>query len=119
MPTKSVSAEPKDSDDKKESKYSNKAENSETSGSESVTKSKGILEVMPDGYGFLRANGFSSGSGDIYISQSQIRRFDIRAGDEVEGQVRPPKETERYFGMLRVEKVNGLDPDKAMKRSRF
>lgn len=119
MPTKSVSAEPKDSDDKKESKYSNKAENSETSGSESVTKSKGILEVMPDGYGFLRANGFSSGSGDIYISQSQIRRFDIRAGDEVEGQVRPPKETERYFGMLRVEKVNGLDPDKAMKRSKF
>ena len=119
MPTKSVSAEPKDSDDKKESKYSNKAENSETSDSESVTKSKGILEVMPDGYGFLRANGFSSGSGDIYISQSQIRRFDIRAGDEVEGQVRPPKETERYFGMLRVEKVNGLDPDKAMKRSKF
>lgn len=119
MPTKSVSAEPKDSDEKKEPIYSKKAENSETSDSESVTKSKGILEVMPDGYGFLRANGFSSGSGDIYISQSQIRRFDIRAGDEVEGQVRPPKETERYFGMLRVEKVNGLDPDKAMKRSKF
>ena len=83
---------------------------------ESTTVSKGILEVMPDGYGFLRANGLTSGAGDIYISQSQIRRFDIRSGDEVEGQVRPPKETERYFGMLKVEKVNGLDPEKAMKR---
>src|SRR3989344_8936286 len=78
---------------------------------ESTTVSKGILEVMPDGYGFLRANGLTSGAGDIYISQSQIRRFDIRSGDEVEGQVRPPKETERYFGMLKVEKVNGLEPE--------
>src|SRR3990167_7930640 len=80
---------------------------------------KGVLEVMPEGYGFLRANGVNAGSGDIYISQSQIRRFDIRPGDEVEGEVRPPKETERYFGMLKVEKVNGLEPDVAMKRKKI
>ncbi len=83
------------------------------------TFGKGVLELMSEGYGFLRANGVTPGSGDIYISQSQIRRFDIRPGDEVEGEVRPPKETERYFGMLKVEKVNGLDPDKAMKRKKY
>src|SRR3990172_4183901 len=80
---------------------------------------KGVLEVMPEGYGFLRANGLQPGSGDIYISQSQIRRFDIRPGDEVEGEVRPPKETERYFGMLKVEKVNALEPEVAMKRKKI
>lgn len=93
--------------------------NSGRSTNESSTKGKGVLEVMPDGYGFLRANGLVAGSGDIYISQSQIRRFDIRSGDEVEGKVRPPKETERYFGMLVVEKVNGLDPDKSINRPKF
>ena len=81
--------------------------------------SKGILEIMSEGYGFLRADGLSHGPNDIYISQSQIRRFDIRPGDEVEGQVRPPKDTERYYGMLKVEKVNGQDPEKAAKRPRF
>lgn len=80
---------------------------------------KGVLEVMPEGYGFLRANGLQPGAGDIYISQSQIRRFDIRPGDEVEGEVRPPKETERYYGMLKVTKVNGVDAEKAIKRPRF
>jgi transcription termination factor Rho len=82
-------------------------------------RGKGVLELMNEGYGFLRANGVSSGSADIYISQSQIRRFDIRPGDEVEGEVRPPKDTERYYGMLKVEKVNGLDPEKAMKRKKI
>ncbi|OGY24418.1 MAG: transcription termination factor Rho [Candidatus Woykebacteria bacterium RBG_13_40_15] len=80
---------------------------------------KGVLEVMPEGYGFLRANGLNPSTDDIYISQSQIRRFDIRPGDEVEGEVRPPKETERYFGMLRVLKVNSLDVEKTAKRPRF
>ena len=80
---------------------------------------KGVLEVMPEGYGFLRANGLTPGPDDIYISQSQIRWFDIRPGDEVEGQVRPPKETERYFGMLKVEKVNGVSVEKSIKRPRF
>ncbi|HEX7456579.1 MAG TPA: transcription termination factor Rho [Candidatus Nanoarchaeia archaeon] len=80
---------------------------------------KGILEVMSEGYGFLRANGLMPGSDDIYISQSQIRRFDIRPGDEVEGEVRPPKETERYWGMLKVEKLNGISIEQATKRPRF
>src|SRR3989344_6180895 len=79
----------------------------------------GILENMPEGYGFLRANGFNGGPGDIYISASQIRRFDIRGGDEVSGSVRPPKENERYYGMLKVDKVNGMEPEKAAKRPRF
>ncbi len=84
-----------------------------------ATRGKGVLELMSEGYGFLRANGVTQGNGDIYISQSQIRRFDIRAGDEVEGEVRAPKETERYYGMLKVEKVNGLAPEAAMKRKKI
>lgn len=80
---------------------------------------KGVLELMQEGYGFLRADGLNPGSDDIYISQSQIRRFDIRPGDEVEGQVRPPKETERYYGMLKVEKVNGQIVEKMDRRPRF
>ncbi len=112
----STSEKPTKEDNPKKEGYGN---NGEGSGNGQTTKGKGVLEVMPDGYGFLRANGLSAGPGDIYISQSQIRRFDIRAGDEVEGKVRPPKDTERYFGMLMVEKVNGLDPDKSMKRPKF
>src|SRR3989344_6240827 len=78
--------------------------------------SKGILEIMSEGYGFLRADGLSHGPNDIYISQSQIRRFDIRPGDEVEGQVRPPKDTERYFRILNAEQVNHLAREQAVKR---
>lgn len=91
----------------------------EVPGSAPLTKGKGVLETMSEGYGFLRASGLTPGPNDIYISMSQIRRFDIRPGDEVEGQVRPPKDTERYWGMLKVEKVNGIDPDKASRRPRF
>jgi len=90
-----------------------------TAETEDSTKAGGVLEIMPDGYGFLRANGLTSGPGDIYISQSQIRRFDIRAADEVVGLVRPPKDTERYYGMLKVLEVNGMDPEKARSRPRF
>ena len=82
-------------------------------------KAAGVLEMMPDGYGFLRANGLTPGPGDIYISQSQIKRFDLRAGDMIEGEVRPPKEAERYLGMLRVTTVNGIPPLKAQGRPRF
>jgi transcription termination factor Rho len=82
-------------------------------------KAAGVLETMADGYGFLRANGLSPGPGDIYISQSQIKRFDLRAGDHVEGEVRPPKEAERYLGMLRVTSINGVSPEKAANRPRF
>ncbi len=71
----------------------------------------GILETMEEGYGFLRQILPQVTTGDVYISQSQIRRFGLRTGDTVGGQVRPPKEGERYFGLVRVEKVNGHDPD--------
>ncbi len=71
--------------------------------------STGILEIMDEGYGFLRQVASYRHSGDVYISQSQIRRFGLRTGDTITGQVRPPKEGERYFGLVRVEKVNGYD----------
>ncbi|RMH40396.1 MAG: transcription termination factor Rho [Deltaproteobacteria bacterium] len=74
---------------------------------------EGVLEILPDGFGFLRApdHNYLPGADDIYVSPSQIRRFDLRTGDRVAGLVRPPKESERYFALLRVEAVNGADPD--------
>ena len=78
----------------------------------------GILEIMDEGYGFLRQVASHRPYGDVYISQSQIRRFGLRTGDTVTGQVRPPKEGERYFGLVRVEKINSLETDKIQIRSR-
>ena len=78
----------------------------------------GILEIIDEGYGFLRQVASHRPYGDVYISQSQIRRFGLRTGDTVTGQVRPPKEGERYFGLVRVEKINGLETDKIQIRSR-
>ncbi len=80
---------------------------------------EGVLEILSDGYGFLRPINFLPSSQDIYISQSQIRRFSLRSGDLVSGKVRPPKENERYFGLLQVEAVNGADPDSAAERLHF
>ncbi len=79
----------------------------------------GVLEVMAEGYGFLRQNGLRPATGDVYISQSQIRRFALRTGDTIAGHVRPPKDGERYFGLVRVEKVNGVDPEHARSRPPF
>ena len=79
----------------------------------------GVLEIIQDGIGFLRSDHLLPGPEDVYVSQSQIRRFGLRTGDLVVGQVRPPKETEKYFGLLRVEAVNGLDPEAAKKRPDF
>ena len=79
----------------------------------------GILETMSEGYGFLRQKALRPASGDVYVSQSQIRRFALKTGDMVSGQVRPPKDGERYFGMVRVEKVNGLNPEDARSRQNF
>ena len=70
----------------------------------------GVLEIIEDGFGFLRGPRFLPGPDDIYVSQSQIRRFGLRTGDRVSGQVRPPKENEKFFSLLRVEAVNGVDP---------
>ncbi|CAM5797399.1 MULTISPECIES: transcription termination factor Rho [Brevibacillus] len=80
---------------------------------------EGVLEILPEGYGFLRPINYLPSSEDIYISQSQIRRFDLRMGDLVSGKVRPPKENERYFGLLQVEAVNGEDPELAAERLHF
>ncbi len=79
----------------------------------------GVLEIVEDGFGFLRQERYLPGSNDVYVSQSQIRRFGLRTGDMVTGQVRPPKDSEKYYGLLRVEAVNGLDPEVAKKRPHF
>jgi len=79
----------------------------------------GILEIVQDGIGFLRSDHFLPGAEDVYVSQSQIRRFGLRTGDFVVGQVRPPKDTEKYHGLLKVEAVNGWDPEEAKKRATF
>jgi transcription termination factor Rho len=79
----------------------------------------GILEIMGEGMGFLRADHYLPGPNDIYVSQSQIRRFGLRTGDMVIGQIRPPKESEKYYGLLRVESINGLDPEEAKDRPKF
>jgi transcription termination factor Rho len=79
----------------------------------------GILEIVQDNIGFLRSDHLLPGPEDVYVSQSQIRRFGLRTGDLIIGQVRPPKETEKYHGLLKVEAVNGLDPEEAKKRPIF
>ena len=75
--------------------------------------SEGVLEVLPDGFGFLRAPDYNylPGPDDIYVSPSQIRKFDLQTGDTVSGQIRPPKEGERYFALIKVEAVNFEAPD--------
>lgn len=80
---------------------------------------EGVLEIMQDGYGFLRPIGYLPSAEDIYVATSQIRRFDLRTGDMVSGKVRPPKESERYFGLLHVEAVNGVSPEIAAERLHF
>ncbi|PIU45375.1 MAG: transcription termination factor Rho [Ignavibacteriales bacterium CG07_land_8_20_14_0_80_59_12] len=83
--------------------------------------SKGVLEVLPDGYGFLRSVDYNylPSPDDIYVSPSQIKKFSLRKGDSVSGQVRPPKEGERFFALLRVEAVNDVDPDLMRERILF
>ncbi|MCA9564306.1 MAG: transcription termination factor Rho, partial [Myxococcales bacterium] len=82
---------------------------------------EGVLETLPDGFGFLRASDYNylPGPDDIYVSPSQIRRFNLRTGDTVSGQIRPPKDGERYFALLKVEEVNFEDPDVARKKILF
>jgi len=82
---------------------------------------EGVLEILPDGFGFLRAPDYNylPGPDDIYVSPSQIRRFNLRTGDTVSGQIRPPKDSERYFALLKVEYVNYEDPDHARDKILF
>lgn len=80
---------------------------------------RGVLETLPDGFGFLRRGDYSPSNDDIYVSASQIRRFNLRTGDTVSGLVRPPKESEKYHALLRVEMVNSVDPDTSAARRPF
>ncbi|MFN7799899.1 transcription termination factor Rho, partial [Gemmatimonas sp.] len=88
---------------------------------ETTLYGEGVLEVLPEGYGFLRAQDFNylHGPDDIYVSPSQVKRFDLRTGDTVMGEVRPPKEWERYLALLKVERINGGDPEQSKLRSAF
>jgi transcription termination factor Rho len=79
----------------------------------------GILDIVDEGFGFLRRHGLLPSPDDIYVSSSQIRRFGLRAGDRVGGTVRPPKDAEKYWGLLRVDSVNGVDPETARRRPHF
>jgi len=83
--------------------------------------SEGVLEILPDGFGFLRSSDYSylPGPDDIYVSPSQIRRFNLRTGDLVSGQIRPPKESERYFALLKVEAINHEPPEENINRPLF
>ena len=89
--------------------------------SDVVLRGEGVLEILPEGYGFLRSQDWNYlyGPDDIYVSPSQIKRFDLRTGDTILGQVRPPKEGERYLALLKVENVNGDEPEKAKHRIGF
>jgi len=88
---------------------------------DTVLRGEGVLEILPEGYGFLRSQDWNYlyGPDDIYVSPSQIKRFDMRTGDTILGQVRPPKEGERYLALLKVESINGEDPEKAKHRIAF
>ncbi|MCA1739065.1 MAG: transcription termination factor Rho [Actinobacteria bacterium] len=79
----------------------------------------GILDVLPDGFGFLRTNGYSQGKGDVYVSTSQIKRFNLRRGDLVIGQIRPARDGEKYPALVRIESVNGVEPQKGRYRTNF
>jgi transcription termination factor Rho len=76
----------------------------------------GVLEIMSEGIGFLRATNYRISDQDVYVSQAQLRKYDLRAGDLVIGQVRPPRESERHFGLLKVESINGLEPEAGSSR---
>ena len=80
---------------------------------------KGVLEILPENYGFLRTGGYLPSREDVYVSQTQIRRFDMQNGDFVSGQVRPPKEGEKYYSLLKIEAINGVNPEEARQRIPF
>lgn len=88
---------------------------------EGIILNSGVLEIMPDGYGFLRSSDYNylNSPDDIYVSQSQIKLFGLQTGDTVEGTVRPPKEGEKYFPLIKVEKINGKSPDAVRDRIPF
>jgi transcription termination factor Rho len=78
----------------------------------------GILDIVDEGFGFMRRHGLMPTPDDVYVSSSQIRRFGLRIGDRISGSVRAPREGEKYWGMIRVDRVNGVDPETAKRRPR-
>ena len=86
-----------------------------------VVKSEGVLEILQDGYGFLRSSDYNylNSPDDIYVSPSQIRTFGLKQGDTVSGEIRPPKDGEKYFPLVKVEMVNGLNPEELRDRVMF
>jgi transcription termination factor Rho len=88
-------------------------------GQQGVDMRGGILEIMSEGIGFLRSARYSVSEDDVYVSQAQLRRHELRSGDLVVGHVRPPRESERHWGLIKVESVNGIDPEEARRRPRF
>ncbi len=88
---------------------------------ETVLRAEGVLEILPEGYGFLRSQDWNYlyGPDDIYVSPSQIKRFDLRTGDTIQGQVRPPKDGERYLALLKVENINTMEPEATRHRVGF
>ena len=82
-------------------------------------KTSGMLSILNDGYGFIRQNGLHPSSTDVYVSQSQIRKFQLKTGDIVTGKTRPPKDGERYWGLIKVESVNDMDPEESKSRTKF
>jgi transcription termination factor Rho len=103
--------------DRKNRRQEQKAERDGKGGEENVQS--GILDVLPDGFGFLRTGGYSQSKGDVYVSTSQIKRFNLRRGDLVVGQIRPAREGEKYPAMVRIETVNGQEPQKGRWRPNF
>ena len=82
---------------------------------------EGVLEVLPDGFGFLRSpdTSYLAGTDDIYVSPSQIRRFNLRTGDTIEGEIRTPKDGERYFALVKLDKINGRPPEECKSKILF
>ena len=80
---------------------------------------EGIIDILPEGYGFLRVTGYKSGEKDVYVSANQVRKFRLRKGDVVSGPIRPPRSKEKFPAVVRIATVNGMDPDEAMQRPKF
>lgn len=97
------------------------AQKKETEGENGVVQSSGVLEILPDGYGFLRSPDYNylPGPDDIYVSQSQIKRFNLRTGDTIQGAIRPPKDNERFFALLRINTINYEDTEKTRPKINF
>jgi transcription termination factor Rho len=103
--------------DRKDRRQEQRGDRDGKGGEENVQS--GILDVLPDGFGFLRTGGYSQSKGDVYVSTSQIKRFNLRRGDYVVGQIRPAREGEKYPAMVRIETVNGQEPQKGRWRPNF